>query len=187
MSRFSTTISETPDAAEIDMTINHKSKSDKPEEAGGKGSSDAVNPAPGHPGLRNDPGESHKEGGVFVADGQPPGSVQDPTGEHGSPGPDPYRDSKEARKIDMSIPEWQRDQEFEALEKYPPAGPEDIPDPEQLSATTKAEMEVGRAAIGNQMPTPEHPDGGVGEGEEGAARKGAKERGRPEDRDNAGV
>lgn len=179
MGRFATTISESPDATEINMTTNNKTKSDKPEEAGGKGSSDAVNPAPGHPGLRNDPGETHKVGGTYVAEGQPPGSVQDPTGEHGSPGRDPYREYDAAqRKVDPSIPEWQRDQTFVPLEKYPPPGPEDIPDPEQLSATTKEEMATGRAAIGNQLPTPEHPDGGVGEESLERGRKG---------RPNAGV
>lgn len=193
MARFSTTISETPDGAEMDMAINHKPKShvpddprtntnenanaqarldeqeraDKPEEAGGKGSPDSVNPAPGHPGLRPHPGESHgtKHGG-YSAEGLPPGTVKDPTGEHGSPGPDPYVDAAAAtgeydrrgRKIESRDgvvepvpPPWQQDQGFTAMEKNPPASTlEEVVAP--LSDATKAEMTAGRAAIGAGPP-----------------------------------
>jgi hypothetical protein len=189
MANFKTTINETDDTTELTMSTkdskakNHETKhetkshgkfgADAPahgdDDRTGLGSP-AVNPTPEDPGLRpEDPGESHRgPGGVYEAEGLPPGSVQDPTGEHGSAGPDPYREVAAAsgeydregrvtgqrrvtgRKVDPSIPEWQRDQEFEAMPSNPPPPStleEATPDLDKLSETTKAEMKAGKEAI----------------------------------------
>jgi hypothetical protein len=87
------------------------------------------------------------------------------------------------KKVDPTNPEaippqHVQDQTFKPMESNPPpptaeelaaADPANLP---PMSEKTKAEIEAGRAAVGTPpLPTPEHPDGGVGEGDAGATRR----------------